>query len=164
MSNRQYIRFYIDRNNNLRAIWYKERKYKYIMSSGYMQADDFTRDMTNEPLYAVRSVRVQRSCDSHLISKVRYCYTEDEAEATIDARLRRNEPARPELITWNHLFMLNRAPHKYVEWFLDFIEETYGEDEREAMNVSLLKAAKEKELRDKWSKEDRTPVTWPFGD
>ena len=74
MTNRQCIKFYIDRNDNLRAIWYKERSYRYIMSDGYMQANDFTRDMTNEPLYAVRSVKICRSCDKHSINKVKYCY------------------------------------------------------------------------------------------
>lgn len=161
MTNRQYIRFYIDKNDNLHAIWHKERSYRW-MSNGCVPK--LTHDMTNEPPYAVRSVKIRRSCDKHFISKVRYCYTKDEAEATIDARLKHNKEASPENITWDHLFMLNRAPHKYVKYFLDFIGGMYGEDERDKMTEWILKATKEQELRDKWSKEDNTPVTWPFED
>lgn len=140
MPNRQYIRFYIDRNYNLRAIWYNERKFRYPMNDGYNS--ELTHDMTNEPLYAVRSVKVSRSCDKYLISKVRYCYTVSEAEATIDSRIRKQQEASPENITVYHMCHLIRAPRKYVKYFLDFVGGMYGEDERDKMTTRILKFAR----------------------
>lgn len=155
MNNRQYIRFYIDRNDKLRAIWYKQRSYKQLQSDGYVHSDDFTHDFGDDPTIAVRSVAIKRSCDKQYISKVRYCYTEDEAKATIDARLNRNKEASPSNLTYDHFCQLVRAPMKYVEYFLDFIGGMYGEDERDAVVQEIIKATHDKELRHLWTEQSR---------
>lgn len=155
MNNRQYIKFYIDRNDRLRAIWYKERRYQMLQTDGYPRAGDFTRDMTNAPIYAVRSVAIKRSCDKYAISKVRYCYTEDEAKATIDARIGRNLAAAPINLTYDHYLQLTRAPMKYIEYFCDFIATTYSEMARDDVVQNIIYATHDKELRKLWTEQSR---------
>ena len=166
---RQHIRFYIDRNDKLRCIWYKERSWRWRPDitvfvhhsmggfeengvSGFYK-NGFDHDFPDGQ-YAVRSVPIKRSCDKHSICKVRYCYTEEEAKAIIDQRLLRNKPATPDTITWNHLFQLAKCPKKYVTWFMNYIKEFYGEEEQERMAQCLIKASHKQELMDQWRLEE----------
>lgn len=130
---RQNVRFYIDRNDKLRCIWYKERTFRYGPN------DQICYDFPDGP-YVVRTAPMKKSCDKHYLSKVKYCQTERDAALTIIGRLRRNKLASPDTVTEAHLMQLIRAPHKYTEYFFDYIRRFYGEEQRDLMNVRLVHA------------------------
>lgn len=124
---RHYIKFYIDRKGQLRAIWYNERERR--CNGEYWCKGSITNDLGDEPKYAVRSVRLCRSCDKYAINKVAYWNSPDTCMMVIDSRIKRHKKPTLETLTDENYYQLSRCPGKYIDQFFNYLRTYLTEDE-----------------------------------
>lgn len=121
---RKHQQFYVTSNGKLAAIWYNERQGRRYGPYN----ERYTRDLGDEPPIAVRSTVLRRNCDRNGINKVRYVYTEQEAIATVNARIKRNTPATNANVSDSAIVLLLRSPVKYIREYLCWLDANYPDD------------------------------------
>ena len=135
---RHYIKFYIDRNNKLRAIWFNERVGKRTGKYN----DVWTQLDEQDPKYAVRSVRLCRSCDKHSISKVGYWNNANDCVTAIDNRVNRHTKPSFETLSNYNYYQLARCPMKYIQAFFNYIRTYLTDEEVDKIRASLIISAR----------------------